>query len=131
MPIASIFKLKGEDFFREEENTTIISLLESKETIVALGGGTLEHHKLEQRIRNSSLLIYLEASPAFLYHRLLEEKDKRPLIANINEAELLPFIQEHVAKREEKYLKAQLRINVENKSVDEIANTISEYLDLF
>ena len=66
MPIASIFKEKGEDFFREEENKAILDLLEKKDSIIALGGGSLEHHKLDSRIRNSALVIYLEASPEFL-----------------------------------------------------------------
>lgn len=131
MSIESIFKDKGESFFREEENKAILTLLENTDSIISLGGGSLEHHKLDSRIRNEALLIYLEASPEFLYKRLKEEKDSRPLIASLKENELFPFIQEHLAKRTDKYLKAQLKINVENKSIDEIATTISEYVDLF
>lgn len=131
MPISSVFKEKGEEFFREEEYKAILDLLEKKDSIIALGGGSLEHHKLDSRIRNSALVIYLEASPEFLYNRLKEEKETRPLIATMQEDELLSFIQKHLASRTENYLKAQLRIDVDNKSVDEIASTISEYLDLF
>ena len=129
--ISTIFEDNGEDFFREEENKAILELLEGSDSIIALGGGSLEHHKLDTRIRNSALLIYLEASPEYLYKRLIAEKNNRPLIASLDDTELLPFIHEHLSTRTDKYLKAQLRINVEGKLVDEIASTISEYLDLF
>jgi len=131
MPITAIFSTKGERFFREEEYKACIDLLADDNIIVALGGGTLEYPNLVQRIRKKALLIYLEASPDFLSDRLKNEAQTRPLIAGLGDEERFAFIQDHLNTRNDNYQKAQLKLNIENKTVDEIANTLNAYLDLF
>jgi shikimate kinase len=131
MSITALFETKGEEYFRKEEFRACMSLLDEDNTVVALGGGSLEYPNLLQRIRNKALVVYLEASAEFLYDRLKNEASTRPLIAGLADDERLKFIQQHLEKRAVNYEKAQLKLNVENKSVDEIAKTINGYLDLF
>ncbi len=130
MSIKEIFNSKGEAAFREMEMQSVLAIIKLDQQIIALGGGSLEFNKLDSRIRSSALLIYLKASPEFLYERLKKEKAQRPLIANMDDEELLTFISQHLAKREKKYLNAQLSISVENKSTSKIVGFIKEYLDL-
>lgn len=131
MSITDIFERKGEAYFREEEFRACLDLLQNDNAIISLGGGSLEYPNLVQRIRNKALLVYLEASPAFLSDRLKHEAQNRPLIAGLTDDERLAFITEHLHKRQANYQKAQLKLNVENKAVDEIVKTLSAYLDLF
>lgn len=131
MPISRIFELYGEDYFRIEEFNAITDLFQLDNCIIALGGGSLTHHNLATKIRGNGLLIYLEASPDFLQSRLMLEKSNRPLIADLNENELLNFIEKQLEKRKETYQKAQFKLNVEQKSIEEITATLNTYLDLF
>ena len=55
MSISDIFASKGENQFREIEFQLLEDILEEENTVVALGGGSLEHHKLDRRIRSSAL----------------------------------------------------------------------------
>jgi shikimate kinase len=130
MSVPSIFSSKGETIFRELEQNAVLELLKGDHKIIALGGGSLENPNINKRIRSSALLIYLEAGADFLYKRLINEKSARPLIATIDDKELLDFIIPHLAHRENNYQKAQLKINVENKSPEEIAAFLIEYMDL-
>ena len=130
MSVPSIFSSKGETIFRELEQSAVLELLKEDKKIIALGGGSLENPNINKRIRTSALLIYLEAGVEFLYERLRHEKKDRPLIAGIEEDQLHAFISSHLALRENNYQKAQLKINVENKSPEEIAGFLIEYMDL-
>lgn len=131
LSISRIFEVYGEDYFRNEEFYAITDLFQLDNAIIGLGGGSLTHHNLAAKIRNNGLLIYLEAKPDFLYSRLKEEKNTRPLLAELNESELLKFIEEQLEKRTATYQKAQFKLNVENKSIEEITATLNNYLDLF
>lgn len=130
MSIPSIFSSKGEAIFRELEEKAVLELLKGDNKIIALGGGSLENPNINKRIRSSALLIYLEAGVDFLNARLKNEKKDRPLIANIDDEKLKDFISSHLESRANNYQKAQLKINVENKSPDEIAAFLIEYMDL-
>ena len=128
--IFHIFKEEGEATFREYEKEAILLLLERDNCIVALGGGSINHNKLDARIRSKAFLIYLKASPEFLSARLKSEKKKRPVIAHLADQELDAFIESHLQEREKGYLNAQISIDVEGKSLDEIANYLKDYFDL-
>ncbi len=130
LTVSEIFKVKGEDYFREMEYSLLIDLLSKDKHVIALGGGSLENAKISSRIRSSALLVYLEASEEFLYHRLKNEKMKRPLIAAIEDKNLIEFISSHLEKRVSNYQKAHLKVNVENKSPEEVLSFLTEYLDL-
>lgn len=128
--ISSIFSSEGEAKFRELEQNAVLELLKNDNNIIALGGGSLENPSINKRIRSSALLIYLEAGADYLFNRLKNEKQSRPLIAAIDDNRLLDFISSHLSIRENNYQKAQLKINVENKSPEEIATFLIEYMDL-
>jgi len=128
--VSEIFKVKGELYFREMEYTLLIDLLSKDKQVIALGGGSLENGRINNRIRSSGLLVYLEAGDEFLYHRLKDEKMKRPLIAGIENENLAEFISTHLENRLANYQKAHLKVNVENKSPEEVLSFLTEYLDL-
>jgi len=131
MPISRIFAQFGEDYFRREEYNAVLDLFALDKNIIALGGGTLSHHDLASKIKDNGLLIYLEASSDFLYHRLKDERNTRPLIAKQKKEDLLPFIEAQLEERSYNYQKAQLKLNVEEMSFEEIINSLNNYLDLF
>lgn len=128
--ISSLFQTKGEDHFRDLEYSFLQEILKNDDQVIALGGGSLTHHSLDRSLRKKALLIYLEADAEFLYDRLVSEKDHRPLIADKSDAELSVFINEQISERENQYLNAQLRINVKDKSKEEIASFVEEYLQM-
>jgi shikimate kinase len=131
MPISRIFAEYGEAYFREEEFQALNDLFQLDTNIIALGGGSLTHHDLASKIVENGLLIYLEASPSFLYSRLKNERETRPLIADLKKDEILNFIECQLEKRSNTYQKAQLKLNVEQKSLEEILATLNNSLDLF
>ena len=63
-----------------------------------------------------------------LYSRLLKGKQKRPLIANLDDNEFKEFIAKHLFDRSFYYNQATFKVNVDDKNIDEIVDEIASLL---
>ena len=89
--ISEIFNSKGELFFRIIESEAVKHLCDNSDSLVlALGGGTPCYSDTMQFLLNHPKVktVYLNLSVKNLSERLIHEKDKRPLIANLNEDDI-------------------------------------------
>jgi len=110
--ISDIFLNEGENEFRKIETTILNKILElNGNYIIALGGGTICFNNNLQIVKNKASLIYLQMPVKALYSRLKESKTNRPLISNLNDEELLSFIENKLKERENFYLQANYIFN--------------------
>ena len=130
MSISEIFKQKGEIFFRKIEHEIFKEFLTKEETFVlSLGGGTpcyANNHLLLSGENVSS--VYLNASIGTLCARLIEERQNRPLIANLDDDEFKEYIAKHLFDRSYFYNQANFKIFVNEKSPDLISTEIVNLL---
>ena len=101
--VAQIFAEKGEEGFRKIEHNMLHEVAEFENVIISCGGGTPCFF---------DNMVYLKATPEVLYRHLLMGKVERPLIKNKTPEELIAYITEQVAKREEFYNKARYTLDV-------------------
>ena len=74
---------------------------------------------------NNTQIIYLSATVKFLSKRLYKEKNKRPLISHIeSESSMQEFIGKHLFERLSYYQKANLILEVENKTIETLVQSI-------
>ena len=64
-----------------------------------------------------------------LNERLLKEKSKRPLIADIADEKLLEFIAKHLFERSKFYRQSQLTINTDSMNLNQIVDAIKGELN--
>ncbi|WP_281232149.1 shikimate kinase [Flavobacterium gelatinilyticum] len=130
LSIKEIFEQFGEIHFRKLEHQMFLELLQSSEnSIIGLGGGTpcyANNHLLLQRDDIASF--YLKASIETLYNRLIHNKSKRPLIANMGEEEMKEFIAKHLFDRSFYYNHAQYKVVVDDRTPDETVQDILNIL---
>lgn len=130
--IPEIFNSNGELYFRNLEKKVLKDILEEPSSmVVALGGGTpcygnnLELIKSFPRTR----MIYLKASVQFLTDRLFSEMITRPIVSHLqNKDDLEDFIRKHLFERGYYYNQADIVVNVEGKTPDQIAQEIVQKL---
>lgn len=126
--VKEIFNNKGELYFRKRENQILHDVLEEPGSLViSLGGGTPCYGNNLDIILNSedSQMVYLKASVGFLTERLFSEKFSRPVINHLTSKENLEdFIRKHLFERSYYYNQADIKVDVEGKSIDEIVNEI-------
>ncbi len=123
--IKTIFRDKGEIYFRNKENSYLKELAKNNEEFVlASGGGTPCYTNNIDLITENGISVYLKASIQTLFDRLVLEKSQRPLISELSDEKLKEFIAKHLFERTPFYEKALYTIVIDGKTTDEIANEI-------
>jgi shikimate kinase len=105
--IPHIFQESGESGFRllETRALQMINILDQS-TIIATGGGTPCFSNHMALMKNTGLVIYLKASPKLLTTRLKQEKQNRPLLAEVSDEQLEAVIRQKLEQRNECYQQA-------------------------
>lgn len=112
MSVSTIFAKKGEEWFRNEECSSLEEIvqeyeyLNSKENytlVLALGGGTVTHVPSAEVVRCNTYCVYLQCSKEVLLGRLMKNNSRRPLLAGKSEHEMSAAIDDLMARREEIY----------------------------
>lgn len=112
-PIASIFAEDGEDHFRNLETIELRNLLNKNNFIAATGGGTPCFNDNISWMNENGITVYLRSSPQNILKRLVNEKEKRPLVKNLQDEELLFYITEKIKEREAYYNRAKFILDVD------------------
>ena len=113
MTVEEIFEKEGEEKFREIETLNLKKFENKKGFFLACGGGTPCFFDNLGWMKNAGTVIYLKASPEFILNRVMDEKEKRPLLKKVNTAELLYFIEKKLGEREKFYLEADHILDAE------------------
>lgn len=87
--IADIFRLCGEDDFREREHAAVLELAKMCGAVIAAGGGALAFERNVEPLRNSGVLVYLNLGFDECYGRIAQSD--RPLVQS-NSREHLEII---------------------------------------
>lgn len=106
--ISQIFEEEGEPKFREIENRMLKELSEFENVVISTGGGAPCFYDNMKIMNESGITVYLKAEATLLAERLNTCKEKRPLIKDKNQEELLEFVSESLEKRKFYYEQAQI-----------------------
>ena len=124
--ISEIFKVEGEIYFRKIESSYLGEILNSKDSfILSLGGGTpCYSNNMEVILNSEASSIYVKVDIKTLASRLTAEKNKRPLVADLEDNKLIEFVAKHLFERRFFYEQASITVNTEDKSIEEIITEI-------
>lgn len=132
LSIKEIFKQKGAVYFRKCESALLRGVIDdSRDSVIALGGGTPIYGDNLKWINNSDLnhSIYLKVSLRSLLERLWHERHDRPIIAAIETPqELEEFVRKHLFERTFTYQQAHTVFDASDMSVLSAANGIVSVL---
>lgn len=123
--ISEIFLKFGEPHFRLLESNKIKSVLLKKNQIIALGGGAFENAENRAVICSNAKVIYLKTSAEEIYKRIKNEFHRPLLSKNVSAERILEIIN----KREPNYLKADIIVQTDNKTPEEISKEILEVIE--
>ena len=127
MRISEIFKRKGEEFFRLEEEKEVLKSLKESNSVIALGGGAFINKTVRDNILKSAVSIWLDADLKSLNKRI-KWNNKRPLL-NINNNQ--KKINKLYDKRKNIYKLANRRINCDNLSKQNIVKKIITFYEKY
>lgn len=105
--ITQIFEEKGETYFRNLETAAVQRFSEKQNCIIGCGGGTPCFNNNMEWMNEYGITVYLKSTAQEIMNRVTGEQDKRPLIKNLSQQELLSFIEMKLQEREPFYAKAR------------------------
>lgn len=112
MSISDYFKLHGEESFRQLEETTLKSIPANTGAIVSTGGGAPCFGDNITWMNNQGVTLYLDLAPKVILNRILSsERHTRPLLSNMNDNELLTYIEDTLKVRSHFYQQAKVQVN--------------------
>lgn len=123
--VVDIFEKAGEDYFRIKEASILRDQCMNQNCIISCGGGTPCFHDNMAWMNENGFTVYLAASPSYILKNVLEEKEKRPLVKNVNEAELLFFIEQKLKERIPFYSQANLVLDAETLDINCLKDILS------
>ena len=125
--ISTIFDEDGESYFRDIEENICIELLDKKNCIISLGGGSIINKKIRKKIKLNSYSIYLQVKLNNLLMRL-ESSKKRPLLNN--KQDKLDILKKLYEDRKKFYKKADFVISNNNDKfqvIEKITSKLNSY----
>ncbi len=122
--IFDIFNKKGENHFRQLEHYSLNELILLNNIVIATGGGTPCFFDNISIMNKYGLTIYINVDYQTLLSRIKKTKDKRPLLKNIDDKQMLNFITKKVIEREIYYKQSKKIVNYKNLSIDKLKSII-------
>lgn len=126
LTISEIFEKYGEDQFRNMESAQLKKMQDKVNFLLSSGGGAPCFGDNMELMRAMGMVIYLKAGPQYILERIMEERDKRPLLKKVNPAELLFFITNKLKERAPFYDKAHAILDVEQLNEESLENILKE-----
>jgi 3-dehydroquinate synthase len=126
-PIADIFATDGEWLFRLLEKAAVSEACARSNLVIATGGGAPADRNNRRVMRNSGVVICLDARPETIYARLRESETRnpsrnpRPLLAD---PDPLAAIQRLKATRQEFYGEAHATVSTDGKALQQVADEV-------
>lgn len=128
--VPELFAEQGEEAFRELEAQAIEAVCEREGLVVAVGGGAVVDPRSATRLRESSHVVVLDASPGALADRVRpgQRSGRRPLLdGNEDVAARLAELQRD---RERAYDEvAHARFDTTGRSIEEVAALVAAWLE--
>ena len=125
--VQKLFKIYGEEKFREIENYVLKNTAELDDVVISCGGGTPCFLNNMEIIKSRGISIYLKMNERALFHRLKNSKNKRPLLESKNDEELLNKISRLLGSREKYYNQADLIFEALNSTPEQLVKVINDY----
>ena len=124
--IPDIFQQDGEIAFRELEIDVTRQVAADNNSVIACGGGLVLNKINIDRLRQSSRMVYLTASPMVILRRTSTEPGQRPLLEVDNPEQT---IREMLKSRKPFYENAaDITVNTSRLSIDAVAEEITNIL---
>ena len=120
MSISKIFKEKGEEFFRIEEQKEVLKSIKKSNCVIALGGGAFINETIRNAILKNTISMWLDTDLKTLNKRIKWNK-KRPLLNKENNQEQINKL---YFERKDIYKLANHRIDCDNLDKKNIAKKI-------
>ncbi len=126
MTVADIFALRGEELFRDIEAQVVEHVAQLRDCVISCGGGVVLRHENVAALRSSSILVFLDVTPATVLQRLKPGSRPRPLL---NTPDQESRVRELMEQRLPAYgAAADITVQTDGLTVEQVVRRIAKRL---
>lgn len=127
--VGEIFAARGEEYFRTLERRYLQDIIvHGGNAVVSTGGGTPCFNGNMELMNTNGITVYLKLSPGMLADRLMAARVCRPLLEGKSPEELMQYIVDTLAVREEHYERANVVVANPSRDVAKLIDILGPYL---
>jgi shikimate kinase len=131
LTIKQIFEAGGEAAFRDWETQVVTELAQHERAVLALGGGAILRPENRAAIAQQGTIVWLTASPETLWSRIQADATTAARRPNLSAGGGINEIIATLDARREVYRQcADMEVDTEGKTPDQVADAIVEQLPL-
>lgn len=125
--IPRFFDQFGEERFRDFEKQCLIDIIDNEDDVViSTGGGTACFHDNISVMNKNGITVYLKMHPRSLAHRLNRARRPRPIVRDVNDDEMMEFVEEQLAEREPFYAQSYITVKGESLDLEELVDMLKD-----
>jgi XRE family aerobic/anaerobic benzoate catabolism transcriptional regulator len=122
LPLAELFAVHGESYYRRQEAQALERLLASREAVVvATGGGLVNVRDTFDLLRRGCVTVWLEARPEEHLARVLAQGDQRPVE---DSSDALAELRQILATRSPLYAESDLHVRTSDRTPVDVADEV-------
>ncbi len=126
LPIAQIFELHGEAYYRRLERQVVEALVASEgPRVLAAGGGVVNDEGTWAALKRGAKTVWLSAPPEAHYQRVLAQGDLRPMR---NRPAAMAELSSLLEKRSQRYAQSDLTVDTHVLGIDGAADRVLEWV---
>jgi XRE family aerobic/anaerobic benzoate catabolism transcriptional regulator len=123
LSLSELFSLHGENYYRRLEREALNDLLaEKRGMVVATGGGIVTSPETFETLRQSTITVWLRATPEHHWNRVVRQGDRRPMA---DHPQAMADLRARLAAREPLYALADHTIDTATLSAGEAVDAIA------
>jgi XRE family aerobic/anaerobic benzoate catabolism transcriptional regulator len=124
MPLAQIFELQGEAYYRQLEREALVRFLDGGEhAVLVTGGGIVTEPETFSMLRERTFTVWLKAAPRDHWDRVLAQGDRRPMR---NRSDAMRELDRLWTLRSGYYAQADVTVDTSHRPVEEVVREIEE-----
>ena len=125
--IPRFFDLFGEEKYREFEHSCLQEIIaENDHAVISTGGGTACHHENIGIMNKKGVTVYIKMHPASLTKRLNSARRLRPVVRDVQDHNMLEFIEEQLSEREQYYSLATITVKGESLDLNALVEKLRD-----
>ena len=126
--IDTFFYKYGEELFRKLEHDVLTSTFDMQNCVISTGGGMPCYFDAMTLINQNGLSVHITMSEKAILTRLINSKQKRPLVISKSKDELINFVNNKLIERNSFYKKAKLTVNAISLNINTLVNDIKSII---
>lgn len=128
-PIAEVVAREGWPFFRRAEARLLVKLADMEQTVLATGGGAIEHQQEWRALQRCGLVVWLDADTATIRRRLAADPNSAGQRPSLTGQAIGDEIDVLLARRRPLYAAgSQLHLNTETMTPEQLVEAIAQVL---